>query len=218
MKKFVVIAALLILAGAISAEEIDGEINISYVDPYERIAPGFCGSYRPEALQWQGFSLGAGLALHITSRFQYEETPVQVIDDTSHSHYGWNYFNENFLEITNFDFFAEGRWQFLGISEDLKWRAWLSLTGGFIINSGSVTRYQTQYEDSSNYVIDLVKYSDTFKAEYRTEAYLSPGFLIGIGNFIVGYRHWLILDDSAIDPGKPGRMVGTFRLGYRFTW
>jgi len=218
MKKYLILFSLLLFAGSALAEEIDGEINVSFVEPYDRLAPGFSGSYRPETLEWRGLSLGAGLALHISSRFRYETTEPLQIADTSHFHYGWYYFDENFLEITDFDFFVEGRWQFLGRSEESKWRAWLSLIGGMIINSSTVTRYQTQYEDSSYYVVDLVKYSDTFQTEYRSEAYLSPGFLIGIGNFIVGYRHWLVFDNSALKLDEPGRMLGTLRLGYRFTW
>ncbi len=221
MNKYFACLILLALAGSCAAEEIDGEVNISLVDPYQRLAPGFCGSIRPDFLQWRGLSLGGGLALHISSRFKYETSDLDTItaaDSTSSYKIGWLYFNENFLEVINFEFFVEGRWQFLGRAEDAQWKSWLTLIGGGIINSSVITNYQTQYDDSAGYIVDLEKYVRTFETQYRSEAYLSPGILIGIGNFIVGYRHWIIFNDEALEQGKPARMVGTLRLGYRFTW
>ena len=221
MRKYLIPLLGLMLCSTAAAEEIDGEINISLVDPYRRLAPGFSGSYWPEFAQWRGLSIGAGLALHISSRFNYENTNLDTItpaDTDDSTRWGKLYFNENYLEIVNFDFFAEGRWQFWGIGKQTRWRGWITVATGAIINSGAITNYQTQFRDSASYAVDIDQYTRAFKPEYRTDLYVAPGFLIGISNFIVGYRHWLFFDHFDIAKGQPPRMLGTFRLGYRFTW
>ncbi|MCX6640028.1 MAG: hypothetical protein NTW14_06045 [bacterium] len=213
-KPALLLFCLLLMVPA-QANEIDGEVDISFVNPYEHFMPGFCASYRPEFLRWNRFSVGAGLALNISSRFKYETTNAQVIPDSL----DWYYFDESFAELTNFDFFAEGR--FILSNPDLtsKWKTWITLSGGAIINSNTRTVYETLFEQTqTGLLIDLQKYAYYYPIQYRTEGYLSPGLLIGVGDFIFGYRHWIYLDNTKIELGKPSRMVGTLRIGYRFTW
>ncbi len=217
MKRITVLLIVLSIAAAATAEEITGEINVSIIDPYDRFVPGFCGSYRPEILQWKGLSLGAGMALYFSGQFKYETTDITDMPDSSN----WYELRESYLEIVNFDFFLEGRWQFLGLSDEAHWKAWLSLSGGAIVHSSVKMIHITEFEEDttiSKYLIPRDKHENLYKNEYRTDYYLSPGFLIGIGNFIVGYRHWIYFDESALKKGKPGRTFGTIRLGYRFTW
>jgi len=115
--------------------------------------------------------------------------------------------------VVNFEFFSEGRWKWLGTPPDARWKAWLTLTGGVLIESSVRTTYQTQFEDSSNYIIDANKYALTFKTRYRTEPYLAPGLLIGIGNFTIGYRHFVYFED--IDPAQrvSGQVAGNDPTG-----
>lgn len=215
MKRYLLCLLVLpVLVQYAPAEEINGEVNVSFIDPYERFAPGFCVSFRPEMLDWRGLSLGAGLALHISSRFKYETTEAQAIPDTTN----WYYFNENLTELANFDLFAEGRWQFLGRFDERNWKGWVTVNAGLIINSAQGTTYQTQYEVDGDYIVSLYKYVLSPGTEYRTESYISPGLLFGAGNFIFGYRHWFFPESAHINRGQPGRMAGTVRLGYRFTW
>lgn len=215
MKRYLVFLIYFTIVFGAAAEEIDGEIDISFVKPYDRFAPSFCGSFRPEFLKWRSFSLGAGLALHISSRYSYETTDYMAIPDST----DWYFFNENLIEMVNFEFFGETRWRFLGRSDEAHWKGWLSLNFGAMIHSSNKTTYLTQFEgDTLGYVTDTRKYAITFKAKYRTDPFLSPGLLIGIGNFIVGYKHWIYYDDFTLELGKPGRTVGTLRVGYRFLW
>lgn len=233
MRKYFPLLVWLILCAGAAAEEVDGEVNLSLIDPYHRLAPGFCGSYRPEFLQWRNLSLGAGLALHISSRFNYQTTdPVLIPDSTD-----WYYYYQRFIEVVNFDFFAEGRWALFGAdeSQDLettvtgaslthpsRWKGWLTLTCGAVINSGTQSGFLTNYQDSVagdyRYIIDFRQGYLQDVVQYRTDPYIAPGILIGIGNFIVGYRHWLFFDHFDIAKGDPARMLGTLRLGYRFIW
>jgi len=234
MRKVLTLLIWLALCGGAAAEEIDGEVNLSMIDPYQRLAPGFCGSYRPDLLQWRRLSLGGGLAMHISSRFNYETTNAALLPDST----DWYYYYQRFIEVVNFDFFGEARWAIFGADEpraedaaltgaesaqETRWKGWLTLTGGVIVNSGTRSGYLTNYQDSVaaggyHYIIDFRQGYLPDEVEYRTDAYLSPGLLIGIGKFIVGYRHWFYFDHFDIAKGEPARMVGTLRLGYRFTW
>jgi hypothetical protein len=187
------------------------------IEPYQRFAPGFVGTFRPDFLAWRRFSLGAGLGLHISSRYQYETTTPQPITGISGKE-GWYYFNENFIESSIFDFFAEAAWRFLGKDEDARWSGWLTLNSGLTVSAASRSAYQTQYEESGDSLVSYAQYSLTYKTIYRTDAYLSPGVTIGINRFIVGYQHWFYFDENTIPRGKPARLSGTLRIGYRFTW
>lgn len=194
--------------------EITGEVNISWLDPYDRLAPGFCGTYWPEFLQYKGLFAGAGLALNISNRFNYETTLAEPIE----GYPNWYYFEERLIELVNFDFFLAGRWQFAGRDEDAHWKTWLTLLTGLVLQTGNKVTYLTQYYDSLETIWDIDKYSLSGGAATRTDFYLSPGILVGIGNFVVGYRHWIYTDESAVEPGDPARTNGALRIGYRFTW
>ncbi|MFH1861394.1 MAG: hypothetical protein ABH878_01160 [bacterium] len=210
--------AMLLLTGFCQAEEIDGEINVTYIDPYQRLAPGFACSFRPEFLEWRSLSLGAGLSLQISSRYKYETTEPLAIEDNPNK-VGWYYFNENFVELTNFNFFVESRWNYLGTEPESHFKSWITLSFGAIVNSCVKTTYQTQYEDSiGQYILDIDKYSFSYQTRYRSEGYVAPGILFGIGNFYFGYQHWFFFDEPELPEGYPGRSRSTIRLGYRFVW
>ena len=214
MKRLIIFLLLLMIATDGLSEEIDGEVNIAFVDPYDRLAPGFCLSYRPDFLKWKGLSLGGGLGMYISSRFSYETTDAFPIE-TDSTKVGWEFFNEYLMELINFEFFAEARWQLSGRHDDAQWKSWFTLNGGAIIHSGVRTRYQTQFffDEPLNTITHIEKYYSRFKTRYRTDFYLAPGILIGIGNFTVGYRHWLYTNAETLELGYPGRTLGSLRLG-----
>jgi hypothetical protein len=225
MKYFYVTIACLILAAVSGAEEIDAELNVSLVGkPYEKALPGFGGSYRPDFLQFGEFSLGAGLLIDISDRFLYQNNDPQVMPDSvEQNSKQWYYESDYFIEFVNFDFFAEGRWKFLGEDAKKSLKGWLTLNLGAIINSGARYQNLTNFQDSVgtsgiHYIVDFRQAEYTLTSVYRTDPYVSPGLLIGIGNFYFGYRHWLFFDKFDVDAGEPARMLGTIRLGYRFTW
>ena len=188
--KSIICLIAVLSAQAAMAHEIVGEVNVSLFQPYDRLAPGFVGTFRPDFLAWRRFSLGAGLGLHISSRYQYETTNPQPIIGISGKE-GWYYFNENFIESSIFDFFTEAAWRFLGADEDARWSGWLTLNSGIAVSAASRSAYQTQYEESGDSLISYVQYSLTYKTIYRSDVYLAPGVAIGINNFTIGYRHWL---------------------------
>ncbi|TKJ39709.1 hypothetical protein CEE37_10545 [candidate division LCP-89 bacterium B3_LCP] len=215
MKKAIILLSLFVIAYSASAHEITGEISIGFIDPYDRLAPGFCGSFTPEYLEGKWLSLGAGLALNISNRFNYETTPADSIPGFS----DWWEFEERLVELVNFDFFLEGRLKFFGHSEDAHWKGWLTLNSGVIIQSSSGIVYITQFEvDAQDNIIDMLQYTSRSTNKYRTDLYLTPGVLIGIGNFVVGYKQWFYPGNSVLELGKPGQTLGTFRIGYRFIW
>jgi hypothetical protein len=202
------------------SQEIDGEVGAAYINPYHSVLPGFAVSFRPPFLRWKSFSLGAGMGINISSRFQYEgpteDVPIPPEpegDSTKHAQ-GWVYFDENFVELVNFNFFAEVRWQFLTQPEKKAWQGWLTLSGGEVVNSSVKTRYQTQYlpPDTSGVIEEYEKFTDRFAAKYRSEPYLAPGIMLGKGNFIFGYQHFVYFDAVDLIKGRP------LRLGYKFTW
>jgi len=229
MKRYFILLACLIFSTAAAAEEINGEANVTVLgEPYQddfKIAPGFCLSWRPDFLEWDRLSLGGGLALSIASQFQYHLSEVNTIADTSHPRFGWLYFNEYFMEVTHPDFFLEGRYRLLG-EEEQRWKGWITLTLGESLSSAAVIRQQTQF-DTANFNNIPLQFQSNLESQTRWEPYISPGFLVGIKNFIIGYRHWFYfvsrdLDEKfpPDDPGNPypPRMLGTLRVGYRFTW
>ena len=216
----------MLLAAVASAEEIDGEVNVSLLaDPYQKVQPGFGGSYRPEFLQFGRFSLGAGFSISISDRFLYDDNgPLLMPDSVAQNNKKWYYERDYFIEFVDFDFYAEGRWQFLGDDSKSSTKGWLSLNLGAIVNSATQFINLTNFLDSSNavnnyhYIIDYRQTEFSLKAQYRTDLYLSPGLLLGLGNFYFGYRHWFFFDSFDIADGEPARMLGTVRLGYRFIW
>ena len=100
----------------------------------------------------------------------------------------------------------------------------MTLNVGAVLSLASITQYQTQFRDSvasngSEWIVGgPLNYITASTAPMRFEPYVSPGFLIGIGNFTVGYRHWIYLKDLDIKPGQSGRLWGSLRIGYRFLW
>jgi hypothetical protein len=203
MRTKLIIFILVLIASTSAAEEITGEIDISFLDPYDRLAPGFCGSYWPEIMQYKRMSMGAGLSLSISNRFNYETTVAEAVDPVAYPN--WYEFEERLIELVNFDFFLAGRWKFAGLDEDAHWKGWLTLHAGAMIQTGNKVTYLTQYQLSAG-------------SPSRTDVYVAPGILVGIGNFIVGYRHWIYTDESAVELGDPARTLGALRIGYRFTW
>ena len=223
MKRWIFMLAVLILAADVMAEEIDAEVNLSLVDPYGKVATGFTGSFRPEMLEWRGLSLGGGLGLHISNRFKYDQSPLIDFDpgeayttDTT----TWYYFDKDFIEIINFDLYLEGRWRFFGAGLDDRFKGSITLSAGALIHSVAGTLKRTIWEelDSNNEPLGIGVYIFNLESEYRTDLYISPGLLVDIKRFIVGYRHVFYFDDPKLMKGKAGKTVGIFRLGYRFFW
>ncbi len=208
------------------ADELDLEVNISYIEPYENFVPGFSASIRPDLLKWGRFSLGGGLGIHVSSRFSYE-TPRWILylsdypleDPANDTTYIINahYYDDNLIEIINYEVYLEGRLQLLGDDEDAQWKAWLSLNIGFVDNSSIRTQHRTYATTPPNEVYDVDDDRISW-TEHAANLYLSPGLSIGIGNFIVGYRHWIHFDESSLIKGEPARQLGTIRVGYRFIW
>jgi hypothetical protein len=233
MKSYLLLGIAMLLAVAASAEEIDGEVSVSILaDPYKKVQPGFGGSYRPEFLQFDRFSLGAGLMIHISDRFLYADNSPQVWPDSvpvpreGGANTQWYYERDFSIEFVDFDFSAEARYQLLSSEDERGFKAFLALNAGFIINSGARYEKLTNFLDSTynlggndlHTIVDFAQAEYTLKTQYRTDAYLSPGLLLGLGNFYFGYRHWLYFDSFDIVKGEPARMLGTVRLGYRFIW
>ena len=206
----------LLVVGGAAGHEIDGEVVISYIDPYNRLAPGFCGSFRPEFLDWKGLSLGGGLALHISSRYNYETTPW--IEYTSTTYDSSFFYDDKFIEIVNFEFFTETRFHFLGSDENARWKGWLTLNLGAVIHSATRSLYRTRQSYEGGDLAEWVRFVYNLPDKYRTDLYTSPGLLIGIGNFVVGYRHWFYLEEPSIELGDAGKTTWTIRIGYRFMW
>jgi hypothetical protein len=233
MKRYLILLTCLIFSTAAAAEEIDGEVNISvlnepYLDDF-RIAPGFCVSWRPDFLQRDRWSLGAGASLSIASQFQYATSGLDTIDSLNApslpERWGWLFFNEYFMEVTHPDFFLEGRYRLLGMEED-RWKGWITLTLGEALSSAAVLRQQTQF-DADDENAPVFRIPRNFESQTRWEPYLSPGIMVGIKNFIIGYRHWIYFQKLDLEdkypPGQleepyPPRLLGTLRVGYRFTW
>ncbi len=225
MKRWIYLLVLLVLAADVMAEEIDAEVNLSLVDPYGKVTTGFTASFRPEMLEWRGLSLGGGLGLHISNRFKYDQSPLNEFDpgeayttDTT----TWYYFNKDFVEIINFDLYLEGRWRFFGAGLDDRFKGSITLSAGAIINSVAGTLKQTVFEGLNDTdpieILGYGEYTYNLESEYRTDLYFSPGLIVDIKRFIVGYRHLFYFDDPTLIKGKAGRTVGIFRLGYRFFW
>jgi hypothetical protein len=218
-RKLILLLALVFsFAVNATAEEVNLETNISLITPYDKVTSGLGGTWRPEIFSWGRLSLGLGMVANISSRFYYETTPALPIPDSSISS-GWKYTNDNHLEVADFDFHLEGRYQVLGDYDNTKWKGWLTLTLGEVINTGAITQYQSHFRDSANYMVQgPITYITTYTSPTRVDAYISPGFLVGIGNFTVGYRQWFYFDNFDIRPGEAGRLRGSLRIGYRFQW
>jgi len=232
MKSCLLLCLAMLLATVASAEEIDGELNVSLLaDPYQKVQPGFGGSYRPEFLQFSRFSLGAGLMIHISDRFLYQDNnPDSLADSLAYRPGGANtqwYYEQDFsIEFVDFDFSTEARYQLLSSEDEGGFKAFLALNAGFIVNSGARYEKLTNFLDSVytsqgnelHAIVDFAQAEYTLKTRYRTDLYLSPGLLLGLGNFYFGYRHWFFFDSFDVADGEPARMLGTVRLGYRFIW
>lgn len=216
MKQIILLLTLFALFSSALSEEITGEVDLTMIDPYEKIASGFCLSYRPEILEWKGLSLGGGMGLYITSRFKFQTSDYILMEDSL----DWYEFREDYLDIINLDMFLEGRWQLLGLADESHWKAWITISGGLIIHSSVKTTDLTEIwaDTTTGYFYPMTENRIRYTTQQRTEPYFSPGLLIGIGNFVVGYRHWIYADDYAVKPGKPGRTIGMIRIGYRFIW
>jgi len=230
MKSCLLLCVAMLLAAIVSAEEIDGEVNVSLLaDPYDKVLPGFGASYRPDFLQFGRFSLGAGLMIYISDRFLYQDNnPDSLADSLAYRPGGANtqwYYEKDFsIEFVDFDFSAEARYQLLSSEDERGLKAFLTLNAGCIINSGARYEKLTNFLDSLSEggevhtIVDFAQAEFNLKTRYRTDLYLSPGLLFGVGNFYFGYRHWIFFDSFDISDGEPARMVGTVRLGYRFIW
>jgi hypothetical protein len=207
-------------AAVAMAEEIDLETDLSLLRPYDKATPGLGGTWRPEFLQVNRWSLGIGLIANISNRFRYESTePLPIPDSLQTPIGGWKYINDNHLEVADFDFHLEARWRGFGLSDYEKWKGWLTLNLGYLLNTGAITQFQTQYRDSANYVVNgPLTYVSSYTSPTRKDPYISPGILVGIGNWIIGYRQWFYFDNFTIRPGEAGRLRGSLRLGYRFQW
>ena len=232
MKSYPLLCIAMLLTTVASAEEIDGEVNVSILaDPYEKVQPGFGGSYRPEFLQFNRFSLGAGLMIHISDRFLYADNSPQILADSLAYRPGgantqWYYEKDFSIEFVDFDFSTEARYQLLSSEGERGLKAFLTLNAGLSINSGARYEKLTNFLDSVyiyqgselHTIVDFAQAEFNLKTQYRTDLYLSPGLLLGLGNFYFGYRHWFFFDSFDIADGEPARKLGTVRLGYRFIW
>ncbi len=232
MKRLLLLSLIPMLFCNAGANEIDGEINVSWMKPYEIFMPGFNVTFRPEMLELGRFSFGAGLGMHVSSRYNYDNSPnwiefvpsdTSAITDTT----DWFYFDEEYVELVNYELNTETRFRIFG-TEDDHWKGYLSLHAGYILHSAQRTLKQTvaeqlkeEFYNDSLYSSSIL-YSEantfTFKTEFESSFYFAPGVVLGVGNFIVGYRHWFHLSDRALVKGEPAESYFTFRVGYRFIW
>lgn len=232
MKRIFFTIVIFVLACQVNANEINGEVNISWVKPYEKLVPGFNITIRPELLEFGRFSFGGGVGMHISSRFNYDNSPHWMpIDSANAPSYTdsteWFYYDEDFIELVNYELNIETRFRAFG-NEDERWKGYLTLHAGFIIHASQRTLNQTiaeqlkeDYYNDSLYTTSILN-SDlntyTFKTEFDPSFYFAPGIMIGIDNFFVGYRHWFYFNDRTLAEGKPAETYFTFRVGYRFRW
>ena len=212
------------------ADEVSGEVGVSWADPYDKGVPGFSASFRPDIFNFGRLSFGGGIAIHVSSRFKYDDTPwIEFEPDPEFQtdSTAWFFYDEYFIELVNYEVFTETRFRLLGDLDDDHWKGWLTLHLGYINQTGRPTQFsevaeQWEYVDSLGVTQYDVLQSDRFTFTYKTEHdavfYASPGILVGIGNFIVGYRHWFYFDDKSLIEGEPARQLGTIRVGYRFIW
>lgn len=217
--KIILLTALVFSVAAVAAaEEFNFETNLSLLSPYDKLTPGIGGTWRPEFLQHNRLSLGFGVIADISNRFFLENTPTQFMPDSGQAT-GWMYTDNNHMEMTSFDLHMEGRWRIYGDTDYCKWKSWLTLNVGDVINTGTIIQFQSQFKVSNEEIVQGPNdYISTYSAPTRLDPYISPGFLVGIGNFTVGYRQWFYFDHFSISNGEPGRMWGSLRLGYRFQW
>jgi hypothetical protein len=231
MKRLILVPIfLLLLIPNASAEEISGEVDVSWADPYDVGVPSFSASFRPDIFNFDRLSFGGGLAIYVSSRLNYETTPLIEFEPDPEFQTDstvWRFFDDNFTELVNYEIFTETRFRLMGKSDDDHWKGWLTLHLGYVDHTSRRTLYTTvaeywEHADSLGNTVferlDSEKFTFSLKTEHDATFYFSPGILVGIGNFIVGYRHWFYLDDKTLIEGEPARNLGTIRLGYRFTW
>ncbi|MFH1735465.1 MAG: hypothetical protein ABIE92_12215 [bacterium] len=224
MKYLIPCLLLLAMVGVSHAEEITANINVSLVDPYSHVVPGFNISLRPEFADFGRFSFGAGFGMHISNRINYynsnwiEFVPSDTTYDTDTT--DWFYFDEEFIDLIHYEIFLDARYRVLGRSEEDKWKGYLSINLGFVSNAGKQSLKETvagQHKDELNIITSNV-FAYNFQTEYENSIYLSPGIQVGVNSFIFGYRHWILFNNRDLIDGKPAQMIGTANLGYRFSW
>ncbi len=229
MKRLILALCILLIASNAIAEEIDGEVSVSLIDPYKKFIPGFSISFRPDILSWDRMSFGAGVSLYVSSRFNYETTnwiwyAKGYYDPDSTD---WYYYDENLVELANYEIFTESRFRFLGKSEDDHWKGWLSLNLGVVDHASARTTFTTiaeqrEYVDTLGVTQYEVLQTDRYSVDYNTvhkqSFYAAPGLMIGIGNFFAAYKHWIYFDSRDLIDGEPSQTLGTIRVGYRFLW
>ena len=89
-----------------TAGEVNLEANVSLIKPYDKVIPGLGGTWRPNFLRYQRFSLGLGCVASVSDRFYYERTPALPVPEnmTPDTLATWMYVNDNHMEAITLDF------------------------------------------------------------------------------------------------------------------